>query len=326
MDLEKPYLRLTTFPRKESVRPMPVLQRALVHIQQRYLQTEDFDWCNEQLKSLRQDLTVQSSCWRRRSNQSHSYDTHSNSNKYDRFVLNVYETHARILLEHGDLAEFNQCQTNLAQLTNGNNNPGYGFQQSEESTAEFRAYAILYSLVREAPTDLILHLQHSFPSARKNNNREKPGKASTKRRRSHVIGSATAIATPAVAISACVDHAWQVVRAVTTNSYRTFFRLYDSAPHLSAYLMDFLVQRVRQAAYDCIVAAYRPSVSVEFVRQHLQLADGEETRHFLQQRRAVFLEQPPSSSDHHQHQKQEHEPPLLLFWIDCKASQKLLQS
>ena len=30
LELEKPYFRLTTFPRKESVRPLPVLQRALV--------------------------------------------------------------------------------------------------------------------------------------------------------------------------------------------------------------------------------------------------------------------------------------------------------
>ena len=58
-NLEKPYLRLTTFADPNNVRPLPVLVKALAHIKSRYLAEEDFEWANEQLKSLRQDLTVQ---------------------------------------------------------------------------------------------------------------------------------------------------------------------------------------------------------------------------------------------------------------------------
>ena len=57
--LEKPYLRLTTYADPLDVRPLPVLIKALAHIKNRYATEEDFEWANEQLKSLRQDLTVQ---------------------------------------------------------------------------------------------------------------------------------------------------------------------------------------------------------------------------------------------------------------------------
>jgi hypothetical protein len=131
-------------------------------------------------------------------------------------------------------------------------------------------------------------------------------------------------------MSACEEHAWQVVRAVTTShSYRAFFRLYDAAPHLSAYLMDFLVQRVRNAAYDCIVAAYRPAVSVDFFRRQLHFGDDDQddALQFLQQRRAVWVGDggpPRRSTDPAPHQQQPpHEP--HFGWIDCKASQQQQQ-
>ena len=55
--------------------------------------------------------------------------------------------------------------------------------------------------------------------------------------------------------------------------------------------MDFLVKRVRDGAYERIIAAYRPSVSVEHFQECLCLHSLEETRHFLQERGAVFVEE-----------------------------------
>ena len=74
--IEKSYLRLTTAPKSCEVRPLIVLQKSLVHIKAHYVQHDDFEYANEQLKSIRQDITVQ--------------------HLRNEFVLNVYETHARI--------------------------------------------------------------------------------------------------------------------------------------------------------------------------------------------------------------------------------------
>lgn len=272
---EKEYLRLTSFPRKEDVRPLDVLVKSLAHIKRRYIQDEDFCWANDQLKSVRQDITVQ--------------------RLRNAFVLEVYETHARILLENGDLDEFNQCQTVIRSLVKGGldtdetslcgdissdiigDDSAYApLKQSKESADEFRGYAILYALVRKSWVELKQELVR------------------VEELKSESTGDSESSAI----------HAVLVVKAVEENDFRAFFRLYDCAPHLSAYLMDFLVKRVRDNAYERIVAAYRPTISIEHIRDALQLKDLEETRRFLRQHEAVFVK--------------EKEGPL--FWIDCKAS------
>jgi SAC3/GANP family len=276
VNLEKPYLRLTTFPRKQDVRPLKVLQRSLVHIKNRYKQDEDFHWANEQLKSLRQDLTVQ--------------------RIRNRYVLSVYETHARILLEHGDLNEFNQCQTMLRSLTQGGKldasemndisaewsedegtmDDAFVLVQTPEVADEFRAYGVIYALVRNFSTQLKMDLVRAMESVKECGN--------------------------------CVEtssmHAIQVVNAVGGNDFRTFFRLYEDAPNMSGYLLDFLVKRVRDGAFESIVAAYRPHVSVEELREWLSFSDVEETRRYLKEVGAVFVQE-------------ENQTP---FWVDCKLS------
>ena len=54
--------------------------------------------------------------------------------------------------------------------------------------------------------------------------------------------------------SSCALHAVSVVRALDDHDYRTFFRLYRSAPHMSAYLMDFLVKRTCRNAWRSVRA------------------------------------------------------------------------
>jgi SAC3 family protein LENG8/THP3 len=239
--LEKPYLRLTTHPRKEDVRPLRILIKSLAHIKSRYVQDEDFGWANEQLKSVRQDLTVQQI--------------------RNRFVLDVYETHARILLEHGDLDEFNQCQTMIRSLTEGKRGmppssdvedsfgscdhdssdaaggPSDGskpLQQSPEFADEFRGYSILYAYVRSSWMDVKTELARCKQS----------------------MAKATAHGSPQQSHSSCATHAVSVVRALDDHDFRTFFRLYRSAPHMSAYLMDFLVKRTCRRASHSIHASW----------------------------------------------------------------------
>jgi SAC3/GANP family len=284
--LEKPYMRLTTYPKAENVRPLKVLKKSLAHIKSRFIQEEDFEWANEQLKSVRQDITVQ--------------------HLRCPFVLEVYETHARILLEHGDLNEFNQCQTMIRSLTSSqygeddidNQDAGHShvisadttlLRQSEETADEFQAYRLLYDLVQHSWSDLGLALSQYAT--------ERVLEQSPQNGTYHPE-------LPLVARGSSSRHALQVVKAVIHNDYQTFFRLYESAPHLSAYLMDFLVRRVRMAAFERIISAYRPTISVEHFREVLVFQDLEETRRFLKKSGAVFV---TDSSG----------PP---FWVDCKAS------
>lgn len=275
-NLEKPYLRLTTFPRKEDVRPLKVLIKALAYVKGRYVQEEDFAWANEQLKSIRQDMTVQ--------------------RIRNRFVLEVYETHARILLEQGDLDEFNQCQTMIRSLVEGGSEqpkdaipttkkaarPEKPLYQSPDVADEFRGYAILYALVRNSGFELKAELERATSPSLKCSQNGFDGDSVKSNR----------------------WHAFQVVKSLDDNDYRTFFRLYETAPYMSAFLMDFLVKRVRDRAYERIIAAYRPNVSVEHIRECLNFPDLEETRLFLRQSKAAFV-------------IENTDPP---FWVDCKAS------
>lgn len=267
MNIEKPYLRLTDFPKKEDVRPLPVLVKALAHIKRRYYREEDIDWANEQLKSVRQDITVQ--------------------HIRNPFVLDVYETHARILLEHGDLPEFNQCQSVILSIVQGRSilsdevfqnecdeeRTNESLKQTKSAADEFLGYAILYGLVQRSWADIKKALARA---------------------------SSSDMAQPECA------HAMQVLRAVTDHDYRTFFRLYQTAPHMSAYLMDFLVKRVRDDAYERIIAAYRPSLSAEQVRKWLLFQDLEEARRFLKGHGAVILQEQNAT-----------------FSVDCKASKAM---
>ena len=229
--LEKSYLRLTSDPKPEDVRPLPVLRRALLHIRSQYVEMEDFEWANDQLKAVRQDLTVQHI-------------------QRDPLILDVYETHARLLLEHGDLNEFNQCQTMIRSLTNPmfqqpdqdqdqyqadqnltrRNHRGKGtdvplLQQSEQSRDEFAAYGLLYSLVQRSAGDIILMLSYFTRLAH--------------HFRVHQNGRNDAANPSNPDSSPAFRHAVQVVKAVIHNDYHTFFRLYECAPHMSGMFTSF---------------------------------------------------------------------------------------
>ena len=74
------------------------------------------------------------------------------------FTVEVYEMHARICLEYGDMTEFNQCQAQLTQLYE----EGLGTAEAER---EFIAYNILYNVGKGAANnvnDLMLPLTKEF--------------------------------------------------------------------------------------------------------------------------------------------------------------------
>ena len=113
--LEKNYFRLTSAPNPDDVRPLEVLRKTLDHLKKKWRTDANYTYICDQFKSLRQDLTVQ--------------------HIKNEFTTNVYEIHARIALEKGDLGEYNQCQTQLRGLYN---------QNLGGHPVEFKAYRILY--------------------------------------------------------------------------------------------------------------------------------------------------------------------------------------
>jgi hypothetical protein len=92
-EIEKRYLRLTSAPDPATVRPEEVLEKALLMVQ---ISPKNYLYKCDQLKSIRQDLTVQ--------------------RIRDELTAKVYETHARLAIEVGDLSEYNQCQSQLTSL------------------------------------------------------------------------------------------------------------------------------------------------------------------------------------------------------------------
>ena len=114
-ELEKNYFRLTSAPNPDTVRPLPVLEKMLDLLKKKWRKENNYVYVCDQFKSMRQDLTVQ--------------------HIKNEFTVNVYEIHARIALEKGDLGEYNQCQTQLRAL--------YAEQLGGHPT-EFKAYRILY--------------------------------------------------------------------------------------------------------------------------------------------------------------------------------------
>jgi len=121
--LEKPYLRLTDRPIPSSVRSVHVLKHSLELMRRK--KREGASWTaylGEQMKSIRQDLVIQSVT--------------------DEFALEVYETNARWCLENNDVAEFKRCLLRIDEFYNHLN-------ITSSNMDEFYCYSLLYNLLSE---------------------------------------------------------------------------------------------------------------------------------------------------------------------------------
>jgi hypothetical protein len=100
-------------------------------------------------------------------------------------------------------------------------------------------------------------------------------------------------------IDESVAHALAVRQALAARNYHRLFRLYNSAPNMGGYLMDFFVERERVAAICIICKAYfprppkpgltgryRPEIDVRYITDELGFESDAECVEFLEKRNA----------------------------------------
>jgi len=139
-DLEKKYFRLTSAPAPHTVRPEPVLKKALERLKVKWAEAPDYKYTADQMKAIRQDLTVQ--------------------HIKNALTVDVYETNARLALEQSDEQNFNQCQAMLIDL--------YEREKLKGSNDEFLAYRILYcAIYQKNSRDMTNLLRNITPQQRR---------------------------------------------------------------------------------------------------------------------------------------------------------------
>ncbi|XP_039849840.1 SAC3 family protein A-like isoform X4 [Panicum virgatum] len=132
--IEKQYLRLTRAPDPAEVRPEDILEKALHMVE---TSEENYLYKCDQLKSIRQDLTVQ--------------------RIQNELTVKVYESHARLAIQSGDLPEYNQCQSQLKRLYGG----------LKGCNLEFSAYNLLCVMLHSNSKRDLLSSMASLPKEAK---------------------------------------------------------------------------------------------------------------------------------------------------------------
>lgn len=263
LELEKSYLRLTSAPSASVVRPPRVLKEALELVKQKWQKNRDYAYVNDQLKAIRQDLTVQ-------------------QKRGGVLASEVYETHARVALECGDWAEYNQCQTVLRELHAKTKDGGSrksktktasdeeNKKTSDDVVAEFAAYRLLYASSQNSTGELQRELRH--------------------------LASVGYLAPPGPGETiqqSYVADALRAVRAKAGGDFVGFFRQRNRflKQHQTGFvaLMDLLTPGVRRDGLRAMIRAYcgnRGGVEVQFVASCL----GFDCGHNLERSEAAVLE------------------------------------
>lgn len=269
--LEKEYLRLTSAPKPEMVRPPRVLCDALTHIERLWnFKQRDYDWTCRQLKAIRQDYKVQAI--------------------HDEHVIRTYETHARLALQNNDLGEFNTCVAQVRELYRRSRNKARQQQQQQqqeseqpqskdqnqnqdqnqqndqqqeyhqhENEDEFTAYHILYNVITNAKSWTQLNTIAEFMQ----NSR----RISTK----STIDNNSSPPSSLPSSQPKTQHSWPLTQftlnvraAFVAVNYSTYSKLRNSPPRRKNTFLSFLLkrldERVQYQSLRCMITAYSPGL------------------------------------------------------------------
>ncbi|KAL7720080.1 SAC3/GANP family protein [Entamoeba marina] len=141
--LEKSYFRLKGEADEYSVRNEDTLKKSLVYVLDKYNKSLDYAYLCDQLKAIRQDLTIQ----------------HVNND----FAVHVYKTHAKYAIRNNDISEFNQCVNMLSSLFKQLNYP-----IGDNEVIRFKCYEILYTIYAKSQWKALVMLRELPTSVRQN--------------------------------------------------------------------------------------------------------------------------------------------------------------
>lgn len=273
--LEKRYLRLTQAPDPAVVRPEHVLRQALERLMRLWRATpddpalsvadrahvHDYKYTCEQIKAIRQDLTVQHLA-------------------RERLTFDVYEQHARLALDVGDFSEYNQCQTQLKAMYAENRAGDPALRANEP---EFLAYRVLYNLVtdnRAGIADMMREVQNQRAEESRREGRTPEPVIATEKitdTSDETVGdTAPEAATTTATTASPVSLAFQVAVAALRADYFTFFRLYPRLPFQCPRLLRAFAATARFKSLTSLVRAFRPGkVELGFFARALAMNDRE---------------------------------------------------
>lgn len=147
-----------------------------------------------------------------------------------------------------------------------------------------------------------------------------------------------------------ISHALRVRNAWSLKFYHHLFRLYDRAPKMSGFLMDWFIERERKLAFMTIIKSYvfllfdsfymfsicllnnsiqsinfcshryRPTIPLSFLRKELSFNNDTELTEFLSQFDVKYVEQQPKNTI----SVAKKVANIGDRIIDCKTSQTLL--
>ena len=281
--LEKTYLRLTEAPSMATVRPPRVLARALNMVKAKWDANRDYEYAKDQLKSIRQDLTVQ-----------HVRD--------GALVRETYQTHARVALECSDLAEYNQCQAVLktlhanlledalaANARRGETSTSPSGKKKKKTSSSRKRSASERDGDDDEDTDANADSLEDIAEFAAYRLIYAAG-AGSKSERSAAIARELRDVPDALRRHAFVSHAVSACETLASSNFHRFFALRTTAPRMSARLMDIIAPSVRFDAARALLRAHAPRVPTAFIASALGFPSTDACAEYLTDEHAAAFE------------------------------------